>query len=97
MVILRKIGVLSLAKIETILMAIFGLILGLFYGILSSFVNLTESVTSATSNSLVLGWWSVLVFPVLYAVIGFAAGAIGALLYNMISKWVGGVELDLRK
>jgi high-affinity nickel permease len=94
MVILRKVGVLSLAKIETILMAIFGLILGLFYGIASSFVNLTES---ATSNSLVLGWWSVLVFPVLYAIIGFVAGAIGALLYNIISRWVGGVELDLRK
>jgi hypothetical protein len=97
MVILRKVGVLSLAKIETILMAIFGLILGLFYGILSSFVNSTEYAASATDSSLILGWWSVLVFPVLYAILGFVAGAIGALLYNMVSRWVGGVELDLRK
>jgi|WetSurMetagenome_2_1015567.scaffolds.fasta_scaffold251144_2 hypothetical protein len=97
MVILRKVGVLSMAKIETILMAIFGLILGLFYGIASSFVNSTEYADVATDSSLMLGWWSILVFPILYAIIGFIAGAIGALLYNMVSRWVGGIELDLRK
>jgi hypothetical protein len=94
MVILKRVGVLSLAKIETIIAAIFGLLLGIFYGIFSSFLN---STASTTNNSFVFGWWGVIIFPVLYGLIGFIAGAIGALLYNLISKWVGGVELDLIK
>ena len=94
MVILKRVGVLSLAKIETIIAAIFGLLLGIFYGIFSSFLN---SSASTTNNSFVFGWWGVIIFPVLYGLIGFIAGAIGALLYNLISKWVGGVELDLIK
>jgi hypothetical protein len=33
--------------------------------------------------------------PVLYGVMGFVFGAIGALLYNLFAKWVGGFELQL--
>jgi hypothetical protein len=33
-------------------------------------------------------------FPVLYGVIGFAAGLIGALFYNLLAGWVGGFELE---
>jgi hypothetical protein len=33
--------------------------------------------------------------PVLYGVMGFICGAIGALLYNLLAKWVGGFELEL--
>jgi hypothetical protein len=44
------------------------------------------------------GFFSVgfaLFFPVLYGVIGFIAGLIGALLYNLFARWVGGFELQL--
>lgn len=94
MVTLRKIGVLSLAKIEAIIMIIIGLIIGIFSGILSSLLRTTEY---ATESTFVLGWWAVIVFPIFYGLIGFIGGAIGALLYNLIAGWVGGVELDLRK
>jgi H+/Cl- antiporter ClcA len=33
--------------------------------------------------------------PVFYGVIGFIAGLIGALLYNLFARWVGGFELEL--
>jgi hypothetical protein len=33
--------------------------------------------------------------PVLYGAVGFVGGAIGALLYNLFAKWVGGFELQI--
>jgi hypothetical protein len=37
-----------------------------------------------------------ILFPILYGLMGFAAGAIGALLYNLFAKWLGGIELQLQ-
>ena len=48
-----------------------------------------------------LGWGTVLAFgaligmPVMFAVAGLAAGAVGALLYNIVARRVGGVVLHL--
>lgn len=36
-----------------------------------------------------------LLLPVLYAVMGFIFGVIGAFIYNVIAKWVGGVEVEV--
>jgi len=33
--------------------------------------------------------------PVLYGVMGFIVGAVGALIYNLIAGWIGGIELRL--
>jgi len=33
--------------------------------------------------------------PVFYGVLGFVAGAVGAVIYNMFAGLVGGIELDL--
>jgi len=33
--------------------------------------------------------------PFLYAIVGFIISLIGALIYNMVAKWTGGIEMDL--
>lgn len=33
--------------------------------------------------------------PFLYAAIGFIAGLIGAALYNLLAKWIGGIEVEV--
>lgn len=33
--------------------------------------------------------------PIMYGALGFIAGAIRALLYNLFAKWAGGFELEL--
>src|SRR5579864_9003241 len=43
----------------------------------------------------VVGIVLAVLMPVLYGVTGFVSGAIGALLYNLLAKWVGGFELEL--
>ena len=41
-----------------------------------------------------MGMGFVLLLPVLYAVIGFVAGVIGAWVYNLLTKWIGGFEFE---
>jgi len=36
-----------------------------------------------------------LAMPVLYAVMGFIFGVIGAGLYNLVAGWIGGIEVDV--
>lgn len=33
--------------------------------------------------------------PILYIVLGFIGGIIGAFIYNLSAKWVGGVEIEI--
>ncbi len=32
--------------------------------------------------------------PVMFAIFGFIAGAIGAFLYNLAAGWFGGIKMD---
>ena len=38
---------------------------------------------------------TVLLLPITYGVSGFVMGAITAFLYNHVSKWIGGLEVEL--
>lgn len=33
--------------------------------------------------------------PVLYAGMGFVTGVLGSAFYNLVAKWVGGIEVDV--
>ena len=94
MVVLKKIGILSVAKVQAILMIVVGLVLGIFYAIVAASIDKTQY----TSEPIVmLGWWSILIMPVFYGILGFILGAIGAWLYNIVAKKVGGIEIELSK
>ncbi len=38
-----------------------------------------------------------IVFPLLYVVIGFIGGIIGAFIYNLVAGWIGGIEMDFEE
>ncbi len=87
MAILKKIGVFSAAKIQAIMMAVIGLI----FGILGMFITGLRSAGMFGG----FGFLGILLLPIVYAIIGFISGAFGAWIYNLVSGWIGGVELEL--
>lgn len=41
-----------------------------------------------------MGVGFMVMLPVVYAVMGFVAGVISSLLYNLLTKWIGGFEFE---
>ncbi len=101
----RKIDVMSLAKIQAIMMAFYGLLVGLIFALLGPAIkgmmqnNVLQGAMMqypfGTMGS--MGAASIIVLPITYAIGGFVMGAVFAFVYNIVAGWVGGVELDLIK
>jgi hypothetical protein len=91
--ILKSVGVMSVAKILGLLYACMGLLfapLFLLFGLMGSLVGQEKSPFAG-----IFGVVFAVLMPVLYGGMGFVMGAIGALLYNVLAKWMGGFELQL--
>ena len=94
MVELKRIGVMSMAKLEAVIMAAVGLLMGLFvafFGALGAMMPGSE----AGFLGMGLGLFAVIALPIAYAIFGFIGGAIGAAVYNVFAGLIGGVRLEL--
>jgi isoaspartyl peptidase/L-asparaginase-like protein (Ntn-hydrolase superfamily) len=89
---IRHIGVAQLAKMLGALYLALGLIFGAGFWAVSSMVPRSSTGSGAFFG---MGAASLIVVPIIYAVIGVVFGAITAALYNVIAGSVGGVEIDL--
>jgi hypothetical protein len=91
--IIKSVGVLSVAKIMGMVQACLGLVFAPFFlliGVLGSMAGQQKTPFAG-----MFGIFFALFMPILYGVIGFVSGALGALLYNLFAKWVGGFELEM--
>ena len=97
----KRVGVFSLAKIYAVTMAAFGVIIGVIYGLIFMVVGGammaggSRGSGTAGASSLVIGLIMMVAIPVFYGVIGFIAGALGGVIYNIASGFVGGIELEI--
>ena len=97
--VLKSIGVMSAAKIVAVMYAVMGLIAGLMVAAIFSFVPLAMDGPDAPPAWLapMFGVGSIVMMPVVYGVIGFCVGAVGAVIYNALAGMIGGVELRLEQ
>jgi hypothetical protein len=99
----RRVGVFSVAKIEGLLMLVIGLIIGVLYGVffmifgaaMASMVPRGNSQAIGGVGSIVGGLVIMIVVPIFYGLLGFIGGAIGGLIYNIAAGIVGGIKLEL--
>ncbi len=94
---IKRVGVLSVAKIQAAIMAVFGLIIGVIYGLF--FMVFGAALMSQTSgggaSAVVVGLLMMIGIPIMYGAIGFVAGAIAALIYNVAAGFAGGIEMEV--
>jgi len=90
---LKKIKILSLAYVLTLIY----LILGIIVSIAQILIKLNPQIASAINpNILNITYWQIfLIYPVSYAVGGFITGIAIGFLYNLIAKKTGGVAFEL--
>jgi hypothetical protein len=100
MVVLTRLGVWSVAKLQAIIMAFVGLLVGLFFALITFALGPIAGVTGSTSGAGILaglGFLSIIIFPVIYGLMGLVGGAIGAWIYNLIAGWFGGIEMEFKQ
>lgn len=97
MVKIEKIGVASAAKIYGLTLGALGFVIGIFYALfLSAFSGLLGDEMSSFGGG-AIGIIMVIVFPIMYGIMGFIFGALGAVVYNFVASKTGGLEIQLSK
>ena len=91
--IIKSVGVLSVAKIMGLVYGCMGLIFAPFFLLIGLVGSMAGQAKSPFAG--MFGIVFAIFMPVLYGAIGFVAGLLGALLYNLFARLVGGFELEL--
>lgn len=100
MAVVKRIGPGSAFKVGLVLYAFLGLIIGAIVALMSTLMGSLSSLGGSADTGLRglgfgFGLGSILIFPILYGVIGGISGALGAVVYNLVAGWVGGLEVDI--
>ena len=108
---LKKIKIMSVAKVFLIV----GLILGILQGISLSIaanqtlltnpelatMSFTDDQVAGNAQAMLglglikLGYWNLLIMPIALAVLYSLGGIISALIYNVIARYAGGIKVVL--
>ena len=92
-----KMAALIYAGMSLIFVPIVAVVMG--FGALASFAAAASGDHHAAALPAALGVGifliGIVMVPIFYGMIGFIIGAVGALIYNLVAKWVGGIEIEL--
>ena len=91
---LKRIGVSFSAILVGIMMSFMGLIAGILYAFGGFFLEL---FTATLNTGTALAFGALIGMPVIFGLFGLVAGAIGAILYNVAARRLGGIEADFEE
>lgn len=90
---LKRIGIFSSFKVMGVLYAMVGLVAGALLSLLS----LAGFAAGGRQGfvGMLFGAAAIIIMPILYGILGAISGAIGALIYNLVARITGGLEVEL--
>lgn len=94
---IKRISVWSVAKVTLLFGLLFGLLMGLYASlvlpkVLEANPDLAAQMGVVSTSSSAVVFVTVLIT---YTILMFISGLVGALLYNLFAKWVGGIKINL--
>jgi hypothetical protein len=100
---IRRFGVMSVAKMQALLMFVIGLVIGVIYGLMfivfgAAMTALAPNADAAAAGAIptaVIGIVLMIAIPIIYGIMGFIIGCIWAVVYNLAAGAVGGIKFDL--
>lgn len=102
---IKKLGIISVAKIYAVMMFVISLLIAIPYGLVIIVISLVGGASAGSQDGfsglmvggggIVMGLVVMIAIPIFYACIGFIAGIIGALVYNILAGIVGGIEIEV--
>ena len=98
--VIKRVGVFSLAKLQAMIGAGLGLIIGVPVGLIMMVFGAALMSQGGQSRAgggvgVGLGLFYMILLPIMYCVFGFIFGALTALIYNIASGFIGGLELEM--
>lgn len=90
---IKRIAPLQLGKMLAVLYGIMGLFLIPVF-LIASFAA-SQMPEEQRVGMMAFGVGFAVFAPVMYAAMGFILGALGALIYNVVAKWIGGIEVEV--
>jgi transmembrane protein DUF3566 len=104
--IINRVRPLSVGKIAAFLYGIIGLFIGAVIAVFALFGGLLTGAAGAANDAEgpgaafgalfgVAGVAAIVIAPLLYAFFGFLGAIIMALIYNLVARIVGGIEVDV--
>lgn len=95
MTVLKRIGPGSAFKVGATVYAFMGLLLGALFALISMLGGALMPASEAGVLRMFFGAGAIVFFPICYGIIGGIGGALGAVIYNLVAGWVGGLEVDI--
>jgi hypothetical protein len=95
---IQKFEPLSVMRMAAICYALLGLLEGILLTMMFSFMPLAAPDAERFPRFLspLFGIFSVVIFPILFAVFGAIGGGLGAVVYNVAARYVGGIEVEVQ-
>ena len=91
---IKSFGILQTAKFMAVMYFISTAVFAIPAGIIISLVGASSSQGNPILGS--LSGFGMLLIPVAYGAMGFVVVAIGCLFYNLVAKFVGGIEIEIQ-
>ena len=97
--VIRRIGVLSLAKIMGVLYGGIGLVIGIcfaLFSVLGGGAAMMGGQEGAAAGGLMMGMGLgfAIAAPIFYGILGFVGGLLTGWLFNLAAGFVGGLEVE---
>jgi len=100
----RKINLLPFLKFQMVMGSILGLMMGIIYAfggliidVLVSVNWITHSETPGLSYGTLLAFGALVGMPIIFASIGLVVGVFKVLAFNVLSKWIGFLEINFEQ
>jgi hypothetical protein len=91
----KRIGPGSAFKVGAALYAFMGLFIGLIFALVSMVGGALMPASQTGAFRMFFGAGAIIFLPIFYGVIGGIFAALGALIYNLVAGWFGGLEVDI--
>ena len=98
---IRKLLIFPFALFQGTLAGLIGVVCGILYsfggflidaGVSLGWLSAEAMGTPGLSYGTILAFGALIGMPLIFAAVGFAAGILEAVLFNMIAKWFGGLK-----
>lgn len=96
---IRKYDVMSMAKMMGVMGVIMGFIIGVIIAVIAASLGAAASEVGVSTFGFAagLGVLAIIVVPIMYGIMLFVTGAIGAIIYNFIAEKIGGITFETGK